>query len=218
MEVYTRDYEFKEKSIKRAVECMVDAAFEQLYSHGIKDDKAFWMIYKWHIDIMDAYYTHDFDKIRVYTTPTGVNRFFSYRQFIVKADDAELIKATCEIIYVDKERMKPVRADEFSGSFKKLFEEQNLDFDEYHGFDNLLDFTIEDSHIDSYHHVNNAVYIDKIIDIYNKEIRSIKLKYTKQCLLGENVKIAYMSHDDAAEFRFFTESEAKVYASVSYRR
>ena len=39
MEVYTKDYKFKEKSIKKAVESMVDAAFKQLYSHGIKDDK-----------------------------------------------------------------------------------------------------------------------------------------------------------------------------------
>lgn len=218
MEVYIRDYEFKKKSIKRAVECMVDAAFEQLYSHGIKDDKVAWMIYKWNIEILGAYYAHDFDNIRVYTTPTGVNRFFSYRQFIVKADDAELIKATCEIIYVDKERMKPVRADGLASSFEKLFEEQDFDFDEYHESDNLLNFTIEEEHIDSYHHVNNAVYIDEIVNIINKDIRSIKLKYTKQCLLGEEVKIAYRLDESGADFRFFTESEAKVYASVSYRR
>ena len=56
MEVYTKDYKFKEKSIKKAVEFMVDAAFAQLYAHGIKDDKVAWMIYKWRIDFMDEFY------------------------------------------------------------------------------------------------------------------------------------------------------------------
>lgn len=216
MEIYTKDYKFKEKSIKKAVESMVDAAFAQLYAHGIKDDNVAWMIYKWHIDLMDEFYTMDYDTITVHTTPSGVNRFFSYRQFLIKACGKTISKATCEIIYVDKASMRPVRSNDFGVDFQKLFDDQELDFEEYSGEDNICDFNIKKEYIDSYNHVNNAVYIDEIIKILNKDIKSIRLKYVKQCLLGEEVKIAYEVKDGEANFRFFSEEERKLYASLKY--
>lgn len=216
MEVYTKNYEFREKSIKKAVESMVDAGFAQLYAHGIKDDKVAWMIYKWRIDFKDEFYTMNYDTITVHTTPSGVNRFFSYRQFIVEASGKVIIKATCEIINVDKASMRPVRANDIEGDFQKLFYDEELDFEEYDGKTNVSSFEIKKEYIDSYHHVNNAVYIDEIIKILNQDIKSIRLKFVKQCLLGEDVKIAYKLHDDGADFRFFTGSEIKVYANVLY--
>lgn len=216
MEVYTKNYEFREKSIKKAVESMVDAGFAQLYAHGIKDDKVAWMIYKWRIDFKDEFCTMNYDTITVHTTPSGVNRFFSYRQFIVEASGKVIIKATCEIINVDKASMRPVRANDIEGDFQKLFYDEELDFEEYDGKTNVSSFEIKKEYIDSYHHVNNAVYIDEIIKILNQDIKSIRLKFVKQCLLGEDVKIAYKLHDDCADFRFFTGSEIKVYANVLY--
>lgn len=216
MEVYTKDYEFKEKSIKKAVESMVDAGFAQLYAHGIKDDKVAWMIYKWRIDFMDEFYTMNYDTITVHTTPSGVNRFFSYRQYIVEASGKAIIKATCEIINVDKASMRPVRVNDFEGDFQKLFDDDDLDFEEYDGKTNILNFEIKKECIDSYHHVNNAIYIDEIMKILNQDIKSIRLKYIKQCLLGEEVKIAYEINDDRADFRFYSDEETKLYASLKY--
>ncbi len=218
MEVYTKDYKFKEKSIKKAVESMVDAAFKQLYSHGIKDDKVAWMIYKWCIDIADEFYTMDFDTITVHTTPSGVNRFFSYRQFLIEAAGKNIIKATCEIVYVDKESMRPVRASGLDDDFQKLFIDQDLETKEYLGYEHERDFVIKSEHIDSYHHVNNAVYIDEIIKLIDRDIKNIRLKYVKQCLFGEDVKLAYEEKDDELAFRFYSEDETKVYASLIYRR
>ena len=216
MEVYTKDYKFKEKSIKKAVESMVDAAFAQLYAHGIKDDKVAWMIYKWRIDFMDEFYNMDYDAITVHTTPSGVNRFFSYRQFIVEASGKSIIKATCEIIYVDKSSMRPIRTNDFGDDFQKLFDDEDLELEEYDGKANISRFCIKKEYIDSYHHVNNAVYIDEIIKILNQDIKSIRLKYVKQCLLGEEVKIAYEINDGEANFRFFSKDETKLYASLKY--
>ena len=62
----------------------------------------------------------------------------------------------------------------------------------------------------------NTKKIDEIIKILNQDIKSIRLKYVKQCLLGEDVEIAYEINDDEANFRFFSKDEIKLYASLKY--
>ena len=75
---------------------------------------------------------------------------------------------------------------------------------------------IKEVYIDGYKHVNNGVYVEEVSKLCDKRIKDLKIKYQKQCLLGEDVKIAYRLNEDGADFRFFTDSEIKVYANVLY--
>ena len=164
----------------------------------------------------DAFYDADYENISIYTTPTKVDRFFSYRQFIVKANDLMLFKGTVEVIYVDKKTLRPVRADDFGEDLIKIFDEEDIGDAYYDGSDNITDFVIKEAYIDGYNHVNNGVYVEEVSKLCDKRIKDLKIKYQKQCLLGEDVKIAYRLNEDGADFRFFTDSEIKVYANVLY--
>lgn len=216
MEVYRKDALFKEIELRKLFTLICDASFEQLYEHGYKDDKVAWMIYRWNMHFTDAFYNHDYEHISIYTTPTKVDRFFSYRQFLIKADDELLVKATVEVIYVDKKTLRPKRADDLGEGFTTLFEQEDIGDAYYDGMDNVTDFNIKQEYIDGYHHVNNGVYVEELSKLCKKRIKDLKIKYVKQCLLGEDVKIAYRLNEDGADFRFFTESEPKVYANVRY--
>lgn len=216
MEIYRKDASFKERDLKKLFLLMGDASVEQLYKHGYSDDKVAWMIYRWNIHFTDAYYDAKYDNISIYTTPTKVDRFFSYRQFLVKTEDLLLVKATVEVIYVDKKTLRPRRVDDLGENFIKLFDYEDIGDAYYDSLDKLTDFQIKKSYIDSYNHVNNGVYIDEVAKLCEKRIKDLKIKYMKQCLLNEDVKIAYKLREDGADFRFFTESELKVYANVNY--
>lgn len=216
MEIYRKDASFKEKDIRKLFLLMGDACFEQLYKHGYSDDKVAWMIYRWNMHFTDAFYDADYENISIYTTPTKVDRFFSYRQFIVKTNDLMLFKGTVEVIYVDKKTLRPVRADDFGEDLIKIFDEEDIGDACYDGSDNITDFVIKEAYIDGYKHVNNGVYVEEVSKLCDKRIKDLKIKYQKQCLLGENVKIAYRLHEDGTDFRFFTDSEIKVYANVLY--
>ncbi len=153
------------------------------------------------------------DNITIETWPKGMNRLFALRDFVLMDEDQDVLcAATSAWLTINKTRRRPQRF--------KAFEEVNW-ANERHGLATELDkivfepspiFTdkrkVRQSEIDLHHHVNNAVYVSWITDIFfeyfseSAIIKEMQVNFESEAKLADNIVLTIHSLSNDAE-RYF---------------
>lgn len=167
------------------------------YSHLIKKKLA-WALSKKKITVLE--YPKWSDNILIETWPTTRNDFFCYRDFAIKNDNAEtIIKASTEWLAIDLTSKKIARTELY---FPKNIEQYDIHFfnpkskiEKFTPSESFLTITPVLSDIDVNMHVNNARYIDWILDsldfLFNSKMKiaEFEIQYISETKFGETVKI-----------------------------
>ena len=158
-----------------------------------------WMLNRWKVK-MDKY-PRGGDTIRIESWISGFEKFYANREFIIyNEENLEIGKATAVWIFIDMNRMKPIRITDKYYNLSNTIDHKI--FNEFQRFplnvemDINVDFNIRRSDIDSNEHVNNTRYLEWMIEsipenVYDTctlsefEIQYKKeIKYPNEILVG----------------------------------
>jgi acyl-ACP thioesterase len=168
------------------------------YEH-LKKQGLFWVLSRLLITINK--YPHWGDKIRVRTWPSGVEGLFAYRDFKVLDSNGEIIGAAGSAwLILDTEKHRPQR--------QELLKERTTLFSTERALDRRpakitsltepatgVPFNVRFSDLDLYDHVNNAKYMQWIVDSYPEdilrqhEITSFEINFVAETKMGDEVVI-----------------------------
>lgn len=156
----------------------------------LKSDNMGWILLRWSVEIDKLPMLNDI--ITVETWGSGFKHFYAIREYEVRdAKGNNIIKATSLWILFDIERRRPLRIPQNLADAYGVIPIRAVDdpFDKLNGCTNPvtnINFPIKRSDIDTNKHVNNARYIEWIMetvpdDIYNGSIpKKIKIHYKKE--------------------------------------
>lgn len=155
-----------------------------------------WILYRWKVRF--DHYPSVGDKIVVETWTSGFYKFYAYREFIIyDGSRREIGRATTQWIFLDIERKRPIRIPQ---KFDKIY--NIIDEKVFEGFGELedrvevsecLDFNVRKSDIDYNNHVNNAHYLEWVIETIPEDIEEryflneFEIVYKKETLYGESI-------------------------------
>jgi medium-chain acyl-[acyl-carrier-protein] hydrolase len=183
------------------------------YVH-LKDSGLFWVLSRMLIRI-DRYPCWD-ERIQVQTWPSGTDRLFAYRDFQLLDESGSSIGAAGSgWLMLDMENRRPQRPAEF----QRLSEQGHL-FPEERSLDRqpervppLTDreegafFPVRYSDLDLYDHVNNAKYVQWLLDGYPEEMlrgnepEVFEINYVSESKMGDEAAI-YTQKLDVGENHF----------------
>jgi len=171
----------------------------------MSDQNYAWLLNRWEVDISD--YPRAKEEVIVYTWTTGFNKFYAYREFMMKSsDNRELARASTIWILVDSITKKPRRIPAnmihvFSTENEKMVERE-INFKHFKDclYSKWKAIYIRKSDIDNNNHVNNVKYLEWMIDATEDKIlndyyvKNISIEYKKEVLY----------EDDPIVYSFFT--------------
>ncbi|KLU58592.1 acyl-ACP thioesterase [Peptococcaceae bacterium CEB3] len=173
-----------------------------------------WVLNRWYL-MVDRYPVWD-EKILVETWPAAFDRFYATREFIVRGrDDTQMARATSRWVYLNVEKKRPLRIPEGFAPAYGLDPERAVD----HDFAALpirrgeLDlpraerrtFAVRRSDLDGYHHVNNAQYVQWLLEsvpeqMYDSaKLQSLEIEYRKEVGYGGRVQVDTLALETGAE-------------------
>jgi medium-chain acyl-[acyl-carrier-protein] hydrolase len=168
------------------------------YNDLIKDN-LIWVLSKVKVHINE--YPGWGNSIKIETWPKGVYRLFATRDFIFKNEkDEQIGSATTVWLLLDSSTMRPQKVQ----SLQTLFPENT----EKHGIDETLekivyngeykaffDRSVTYNDIDINNHVNNAKYVDWILDCFTiasldgRQVKSIQINYLSAAKPDEQITL-----------------------------
>lgn len=170
----------------------VGYGMERLYDDGVA-----WVLNRWHV-VIDKYPMWS-DKITIETWPSGFERFYANREFLIKDSEQNIIgKAASLWIFLNINSRRPARIPAEMGVAYGIDPQRSFDY----SFGKLdmadssfigRDFCIKKSDIDTNNHVNNAIYLDWMLEsvpdeIYNNfMLVSFEIQYKKELTYGAKV-------------------------------
>jgi acyl-ACP thioesterase len=139
------------------------------------------------------------EKITLETWPKGTNKLFALRDFILKDENnEEIVLATTAWLVLDSKSMRPQKVQALPFALPDNDGRYALD-DELGKLENWNTFEFETgrtaaySDIDVNHHVNNAKYVEWILDCFseefksNKHLKTLQLNFISQTILGDKI-------------------------------
>lgn len=177
------------------------------YVH-LNDSGLFWVLSRMLIRV-DRYPRWD-EKIQVQTWPSGTDRLFAYRDFRIQDETGSSIGAAGSAwLMLDMEKRRPQRPTEF----QRLTEQSHL-FPQERSLDRqpgrvppLTEveegafFPVRYSDLDLYDHVNNAKYVQWILDGYPEEMlrknepENFEINYVSESKMGDEAAIQTQKPD-----------------------
>jgi len=166
----------------------------------LKSDKVGWVLSRWNVKINA--YPSLFDKISVETWPSGFQRFYANREFLIKDSNKQVIaKASSLWIFLNIETRHPTRIPKEFGDIYGIWpsratDEPFSDLENNISFDSCKDFTVSRKDLDTNEHVNNVRYIEWFLetipdDVYNNFIlSSLEVNYKKEIKSGITISSA----------------------------
>ncbi|TJX65928.1 hypothetical protein E8P77_09350 [Soehngenia saccharolytica] len=165
-----------------------------------------WLLNRWEVDISD--YPRAKEEVTVSTWTTGFNKFYAYREFIMKSsENIELARASTIWILVDSTTKRPKRIPidmihAFSTDNGKMVERQ-VDFKQYNSYlyTKGKEIYVRKSDIDNNNHVNNVRYLEWMIDstddqiLNNYLIKNISIEYKKEVLYDDRPIVNFFSKE-----------------------
>lgn len=156
-----------------------------------------WILSRWKLKI-DSY-PGAREKIKVKTWISGFDKFYANREFNVYDEYNNLIvRASTLWIFIDMKRKRPIRIpSELYGTINLL---NDKNFDDFYKFDNNLeseqsiDFKVRKTDIDYNNHVNNAKYINWLLESIpidvdeNYTLKEIDIYYKKEIKLNRTIE------------------------------
>ncbi|TFZ40743.1 hypothetical protein E4100_04085 [Soehngenia longivitae] len=191
-----------------------------------------WLLNRWEVDISD--YPRAKEEVIVSTWTTGFNKFYAYREFIMKSsDNMELARASTIWILVDSITKKPKRIPTemihiFSTNNEKMVE-RKVDFKHYNDYlySEEKNIYIRKSDIDNNNHVNNVKYLEWMLDstdddiLNNHNIKSISIEYKKEVLYIDKPSVHSLFKVDNSEitskYKITTENIDHAYGQIIWR-
>ena len=165
-----------------------------------------WALIQWHIEFYE--YPVWGEKVQVETWPSGFDKLYATREYFLKCSNGEILaKASSRWIFIDLEKRRPVRIpaefiahgwaeDEFN--FPVQTEKPAEFLDPLYS----LEFAVRRSDIDTNGHVNNAKYLEWIIEgvpekIYREcRLVELDLHYKKEISFCEEGRTFIISQCD----------------------
>ncbi len=166
------------------------------YAYSIDKNSKAWMIYKWRIEILENLVGGD--RIRIETWISSFDKFYANREFLVYLEDRLVARVSSLWIYIDTKRKFPSRIDKdlediYTIDREYVFKEF-IDLDEsLEGFSDEFVFRVRKSDIDYNKHVNNANYIDWMMELVpleieeNYQLSKVNVTYKKEVLYNEDI-------------------------------
>ena len=139
------------------------------------------------------------EKIALETWPKGTNKLFALRDFIFKDENNEVIVlATTAWLVLDSKSMRPQKVQALSFTLPDNEGRYALDdelgkIESWDTFEFKTERTAVYSDIDVNNHVNNAKYVEWILDCFseefnsNKHLKTLQLNFISQTKLGDKV-------------------------------
>jgi len=170
----------------------VGYGMERLYDDGVA-----WVLNRWHV-IIDKYPMWN-EKITIETWPSGFERFYANREFLIKDSGQNIIgKAASLWVLLNINSRRPTRIPAEMGVAYGISPQRAFDcsFDKLDMADSSFsgrDFCIKRSDIDTNNHVNNAIYLDWMLEVVPDEIysdyklASFEIQYKKELTYGTKI-------------------------------
>lgn len=165
---------------------------------ALTEKKMAWVFYQYDINIIE--YPKYRDVITIETEGIGFNRFYAYRKYTIYNEEGKvLVNALALFFLINIEKRRPMRV---SDEQIKVYGAEGLDkvkidmgkIDSIEREDNIKDFNIRYSDIDSNGHVNNAKYFEWAIEsvpvdvIKDYKIERVRVIFEKETTYGNNIK------------------------------
>jgi acyl-ACP thioesterase len=182
-----------------------DAAIAHSESVGngvaqIKAEGLAWILNRWHLQ-MDRYPILG-EKVIIETWPSSFERFYGRREFLIRAMTQEIIgRATSLWIFYNIATKRPCRIRSEFGEVYGLDPLRAIDdpFDPLQAIgagteEGEQEFSVRRSDIDTNGHVNNANYLQWMLevvpeDIYqNNHLASLEIQYKKETTYGSSIR------------------------------
>ena len=167
--------------------------------HQLKEKNLFWVLSR--LSIKVDKYPNWGDKIQIRTWPTGVERLFAYRDFRILDEQGTPIGAAGSAwLMLDVEKRRPQRPDELKDRIKSLpadraLEERPAKIPPPSTVTPGVFFPVRYSDLDLYNHVNNAKYIEWILDSFPGELHRefevavFEINFLYETKIGDEVAI-----------------------------
>lgn len=179
--------------------------YQNIGIEKLKENNYGWILYKWKVKINK--YPKVKDKIIIETWTSSFYKFYAYREFRIYDSNMNHIgKARSLWIFLDTNRKRPTRIPkEFDGIYNLIDEKVFDDFWELEKeieVDKTIDFHIRKSDIDYNNHVNNANYLEWILETIPVDIEKeyflneFEILYKQESLYGETI----MSQRDKGDY------------------
>lgn len=155
-----------------------------------------WILNQWQLQMEQ--FPRRGEKITIQTWPSRFERFYGEREFLVRNEqDAIIARASSLWIFFHLQKRRPVRIPPEIGEAYSLFPEKGVS-DSFPEWDQSMmreiehqEFMIRRSDIDTNHHVNNAKYVEWMLetvpeDVYRSyRLDSLEVAYKKECTYGQ---------------------------------
>ncbi len=157
--------------------------------------KRAWILCNWqiHINRMPKFG----ENITVCTEPYEFNGMLGKRGFYLKAGDEVLVYADSLWIYMDMEKKRPAKApseevEKYNPDEKPTYPVEKLGrkIELPEGLTVSRSFTVDETMLDSNHHVNNAKYVELVMPVISKtkrQIKRLRVEYKNSAELGDTV-------------------------------
>ena len=127
-----------------------------------------WILSRWKLKIYN--YPKAQEKIKISTWTSNFNKFYANREFSVYDENNNLlVKASTLWVFMDTNRKRPIRIPLDLYNNYKIIENKNfkefLNFTNKFNSDSAMDFRVRKNDIDYNNHVNNAKYINWILEL-----------------------------------------------------
>ncbi|MDP4127763.1 MAG: thioesterase [Bacillota bacterium] len=184
-----------------------DAAIAHSESVGygvgrLKSEKRAWILNRWHLQIKR--YPVYGEKVIIETWPSNFERFYATREFLIKDNHQKVIgQATSLWIFINTETKRPLRiGPEFLDaygleSFRALedsFDPLNVVSEDEGSSGSGQAFLVRRSDIDTNGHVNNANYLQWMLEVIPEEIyqnhhlAALEIIYKKETTYGSSIR------------------------------
>jgi len=166
----------------------------------LKIEKHAWILNQWHLQM--SRYPILGEKVMIETWSAGFERFYGSRDFLIIDEDQKIIgRATSLWIFYNTESMRPSRIpsdfqDIYGIDLMRAIEEpldqlQIEEGEQKEGIEQI--FTVRRSDIDTNGHVNNANYLQWMLEVVpedayqNNQLTDLKITYKKAATYGTSI-------------------------------
>lgn len=198
---YEVDYNKKTK-LNSLFNYMQEAAFSHASKLGagyedLTDQGFIWVLSRVKIKVIR--YPKWGEKIALETWPKGTNKLFALRDFIFRDENNEdIVVATTAWLVLDSKSMRPQKVQALLTALpdndgRYAMNDELVKLENWNTFEFETRRTAAYSDIDVNQHVNNAKYVEWILDCFseefssNKNLKTLQLNYISQTKLGDKI-------------------------------
>lgn len=164
----------------------------------LKEEGYGWILSRWQIEFDQ--YPQLGEKIKIHTWPSHIQRFYADREFLVlNSQDKVIARASSLWVFLNLQKRRPTRIPQEISESYPIFPEKviNEPFPEFKFAQSeqteQAEFIVRRSDIDTNAHVNNAKYIEWVLETIPEEVYrtyrmvSLEVAYKKESNYGQMI-------------------------------